>query len=111
MVEAVADIEEAVEVAEEVVSLLLPFPPVPSLMELTRPLVNRRFHLFQLCSSRREQALVEIRFTVERLYRNCSTRSQTRSSISEHRRPLGDDEIAFHTGRLGVGGLRGWERG
>jgi hypothetical protein len=56
-----ADFVEAVEVAAVVVvSLLLPFPPVPSLMELTRTLVNRRFHLFQLCSSGREQTLVEI---------------------------------------------------
>lgn len=107
-----ADIEEAVEVAVEVVSLLLPFSPVPSLMELTRPLVNRRFHLFQLCSSWREQALVEIPFTVERLDRNCSIGTQDRYS-NDIRIPssLGDDEIAFHTGRLGVVGLRGWERG
>lgn len=67
MVEVVAavdiiqvDFVGAVVVVAEVVSHLLPFPPVPSLMELTRTLVNRRFHLFQLCSSWREQTLVEI---------------------------------------------------
>jgi hypothetical protein len=48
---AEADSVGAVEVAVEEVSLLLIFPLVPSLMELTRTLVNRRFHLFQLCSS------------------------------------------------------------
>jgi hypothetical protein len=39
-------------------------------MELTRTLVNRRFHLIQLCSSWREQALVEISFTLDRLDRS-----------------------------------------
>jgi hypothetical protein len=94
------DIAEAVEVAVEVVSLLLPSPPVPSLMELTRPLVNRRFHLFQLCSSRREQALVEIPFTVEHFARDRSIETQDRPS-NDIRTPssLNDDEMAFYTGR------------
>jgi hypothetical protein len=70
-----ADTEAAAEAAVVEVSLLLPFPPVPSLMELTRTLVNRRFHLFQLCSSGREQALVEISFTPERLDRHCLRRN------------------------------------
>jgi hypothetical protein len=94
------DIAEAVEVAVEVVSLLLPSPPVPSLMELTRPLVNRRFHLFQLCSSWREQTLVEIPFTVEHFARDRSIETQDRP-LNDIRTPssLDDDEMAFHTGR------------
>jgi hypothetical protein len=94
------DIAEAVEVAVEVVSLLLPSPPVPSLMELTRPLVNRRFHLFQLCSSRKGQTLVEIPFTVEHSARDRSIETQDRPS-NNIRPPssLNDDEMAFYTGR------------
>jgi len=90
-----------------------PFPPVPSLMELTRTLVNRRVHLFQLCSSWREQTLVEIFDSVssDSTDHAPSVPRIDPRTLFEHRRPPGDDEIAFHTGRLGVVGLRGWERG
>ncbi len=79
---------------------LAPFSPVPSLMELTRPLVNRRFHLFQLCSSRKGQTLVEIPFTVEHSARDRSIETRDRPSNNNRTTSsLNDDEMAFYTGR------------
>jgi hypothetical protein len=73
-------------------------------MELTRSLVNRRIHLFQLCSSWREQALVGVLVHSRVIDTTLSEPNMDPRTHSNTVVP-GDDEIAFHTGRSGVGGL------
>ena len=65
-------------------------------MELTRSLVNRRFHLFQLCSSWREQALVEIPVHCRANVVAPAELNIDPRTTFEHSRSPDDDEIAFH---------------